>query len=104
RRAMGELHFAHALDDGPPEITKRGEWFRGQDRLVEHLPDNSQLYQRTGPPFARDETVGEANEFEEALPPGSDADFDVDPCICFRGEEIGGHAVGFSSRFLRASR
>ena len=71
RRAMGELHFAHALDDGLPEIAERGKWFRGQDRFVEHLPDNSQLYQRAGAAFARNEAVGQANELEEAILPGS---------------------------------
>src|SRR5580692_1604877 len=99
-----KFDFAHALDDGLPEIAEGSERFHGHNRFVEHLPDDRQLDECAGAALARNKSIGEANEFEEAILPGGDADLDIDPGIRLRGEDIGGHSIGFSTGFLRASR
>src|ERR1700751_3286646 len=101
---MRKLDFAHALDDVLPEITERGKGFCGDDGFVEHLPDDRQLDECTGAALARDKTVGEADQFKEAVLPGGDADFDIDPGIYLGGEKVGGHAVDLPTGFFRALR
>src|SRR5271156_435475 len=101
-RIMCKLDFAHALDDGLPEITQRSKGFCRDDGFVEHLPDDRQLDECTGAALARNKTIGEADQFKEAVLPSGDADFDIDPGIYVGGEKIRGHAIDLPTGFLRA--
>src|SRR5580700_780306 len=103
-RIMGKLDFAHAFDDGLPEITERGKRFYGDDGFVEHLPDDRQLHECACAALARHKTVGEADQLKKAVLPAGDADFDIDPRVDFGREKLGGDAVDLSTGFFRALR
>ena len=83
RSVVREFDFANALDDRLPEISEDGERLRLEHRFVQHFPNDGEFDERAGSAFARHEAVGEANQFEQAVLPGVDADFDVDPFVRF---------------------
>ena len=105
RRLMREFDFAHAVDDRPPEIPEHGERFRLNHRFIDHFPDNGEFYESPRATFARDETVGESNQFEQAFLPGVHAHFDVDPFIRFGGgKKIRGDSERLGAAFFCAAR
>src|SRR5579863_2404289 len=104
RRLMRELDFTDAVDDRLPEISEhcKGLWL--DHGFIQHFPNDGEFDERAGAAFAGDEAVAEANQLEQAVLPGVDANFDVDPWVRFRcSEKIGGHAVGFSAAPFRTA-
>src|ERR1700730_7474525 len=103
-RQESQFDLAHSLEDGLPEIAKHDERFRFHHRLVEHLPDHRQLDERARSTFAGDESIGEANQFEQALLPCRHTHFHINPGIRWGGEKVRRHAVGFPTRLFGAAR
>src|ERR1051326_1625041 len=101
---VAEFDFAHALDDGSPEISEDNERLAGHDGFVEHFPNHGQLNERAGTALAGDEAVTEADQLEEAILPGVYAHFDVDPSIGFGRKKFRGDAVSFATGIFRAPR
>ncbi len=102
---LGKLDFAHSFDDGLPEITERGKRFDGDDRFVQHLPDDRQLHECAGAALARHKSVGEADQLKEAVLPGGDADFDIDPrSSLWRRKTRQSHRRSFLRLLLRLAK
>src|SRR5215470_8125980 len=104
RRAVGELDFADAGDDGSPEVSEDCEGFAGHDRFVEHFPDDGELDKRTSPAFAGDEAMAEADQLKQTVLPGGNADFDVHPGISFAREKLCSNSVGLAATFFCSAR
>src|SRR5437660_1802776 len=105
RRGVSQFHFPHAIQNRLPEVSEHRERFLRHHRLVQHFPNDCKLHERAGPAFARDKSIRAPDELKEPLFPGLHAHFEVNPRIqlCIL-EKIRGHAVRFSSGFLRAAR
>ncbi len=99
---VAQLDFAHAVEDGLPEVAEYREGFGWRNFFVQHFPDHGQLHERAGSALARDEAIGEADQLKETLLPGANTYFHINPGIHFGGEKLRGHAVG--SRGLMRAR
>src|SRR6266849_5596136 len=101
---VAQLDFAHAVEDGLPEVAEYREGFGWRNFFVQHFPDHGQLHERAGSALARDEAIGEADQLKETLLPGANTYFHINPGIHFGGEKLRGHAVGFSAGLFCALR
>jgi len=103
-RERGGFDFADAVEDGLPEVAEDDEGSCGHDALVEHLPDDGQLDERAGAAFAGDVGVAAADELEETVLPGFDADFFVHPGIGAAAEECSSDGEDFGAGLFSAAR
>src|SRR2546423_2957895 len=103
-RGVAQLDFTHAFQDRKPKITEHRERFSGHHRFIQHLPHHGQFNQRSRASFAGHKSMRDANQLEQAILPGSHANFFIDPWICFRGEKFRRDAVSLAAALLRAAR
>ncbi len=99
-----QFHFTHAIEDGLPEIANDGDGLGRNHGFVQHFPNDGEFDQCTGATLAGHKTVGEANQFKEALFPGFHTNFDVDEGIGVTRKEFRGYAVSLSVGFFGAAR
>src|SRR6266550_2452874 len=100
-RGVSHFYFPHAIQNRLPKISEHRERFRGHHRLVQHLPHNRKLHERSRPAFACYKSIRAPDQLKESFFPGLHTHFHVNPRIELGGlEKFRGHPGCFPAGFL----